>query len=92
MLKDNEFGLRDYINVVRAKSAHPLGRSKTAKSVRSMAPRRADQSLELSTSVLHASLNLGENKYEKEQLNKEKKEKMREFTDLKLNKKGRRKN
>jgi len=92
MLKDNEFGLRDYINVVRAKSAHPLGRSKTAKSVRSLAPRRADQSLELSTSVLHASLNLGENKYEKEQHYKEKKEKMREFGDFRLYQKASEKN
>jgi hypothetical protein len=88
-LNELELGLRDYIKVVRAKSAHPLGR---AKSVKSLAPPVRESSMELSTSALNQSMTFAEQKYEKLQTLKEMKEKMRSFTDKRLNRLQRRKN
>jgi hypothetical protein len=89
--------MRDYMKVVRAKSAHPLGR-KTHSASRIGLHTGHNQSMEKSmekstTSILHSSFTvIHDNKYEKSQILKDRKERLKSFTDKRLNNRQRRKN
>jgi hypothetical protein len=85
--------MRDYMKVMRAKSAHPLGRKKHSASVAGLGS-KLDRSMEKSTtSALHSSFTVNhDNKYNKSMLLKDKKEKLKSFTDKKLNRLQRQKN
>lgn len=95
-LENQEFQMRDYMKVIRAKSAHPLGRGMgKAMSAKSLRKSGRDMSMEMSTtSVMSQQLAAStlDTKYEKTQKAKEMKERLRTFTDQKLNSRMRRKN
>lgn len=83
--------MRDFMSVVRAKSAHPLGRGKQSASRVGLGHR--DRSAEMSVSMVNSTFAVSqENKYDKLQKWKEKKEIMRSFTDKKLDKQQRYRN
>lgn len=84
-LSNLEFGMRDYMSVVRAKSAHPLGR-KTHSASRIGLHTGLDKSMEKSTnSILHSSFTVvHDNKYERSQVLKDKKERLESFTNKKI--------
>ena len=79
---------------IRAKSAHPLGRKKTAKSAKSLIFKsKADISTgDGNSQILHSSFGGTSTKYNRELAYKERKERLKTFTNKKLNKRYQKKN